>query len=93
MDDYREDWEQNDDLDDEPQATRSDEEKTVWIEAPNGGRVNIRAGNGPSYGRLTSVPSNTALPYVATAANGWYAVKVKKCVGWVSPEFGMLGVG
>ena len=69
------------------------EEKTVWISASNGKRINIRTGNGLSYGRLTSVQSGTALPYVAIATNGWLAVKVKNAVGWVSPEFGMLGVG
>jgi len=82
-----------DDRSDQPQDSWPDEDKTVWIEAPNGGRVNIRSGNGLNYGRITSVQSKTALPYVATAANGWYAVKVKNCVGWVSPEFGVLGVG
>ena len=70
-----------------------DEEKTVWIEASNGGRVNIRAGNGLNYGRLTSVHSGTALPLVAIASNGWYAVKLQNAVGWVSPDFASLGVG
>ena len=89
-----------DDLDDQddqiPAQNGQDdqnEELGVWITSPNGGKVNIRAGNGPSYGRITSVPSNTVLPYVATASNGWYAVKVKNAVGWVSPEFASLGVG
>ena len=91
-DDYQDDWNDEPDGDQEPVDWR-DEDKTVWIEAPNGGRVNIRSGNGLNYGRITSVQSKTALPYVATAANGWYAVKIKNCVGWVSPEFGALGVG
>ena len=86
--DGQEDWDEE-----LAQDSWPDEEKSVWIEAPNGGRVNIRSGNGVNYGRITSVQSKTALPYVATAANGWYAVKVKNCVGWVSPEFGAIGVG
>ncbi len=59
----------------------------VLINADNGGRVNIRAGNGFNYGKITSVQSGTTLPYIATADNGWLAVKVKNVVGWVSPEY------
>ena len=69
------------------------EDKIVWIHAANGGRVNIRQGNGMEYSRITSVEPGCNLPYVATAENGWLAVKVKNLVGWVSPEFAVLGVG
>ena len=68
-------------------------DKIVWIHAANGGRVNIRQGNGMEYSRITSVEPGCNLPYVATAENGWLAVKVKNLVGWVSPEFAVLGVG
>jgi len=62
----------------------------VLISAANGGKVNIRRGNGSGYSRITSVQSNTVLPYVATATNGWFAVKVSGVVGWVSPDFAQI---
>ena len=53
----------------------------------NGGKVNIREGNGLTYGRITQLAPGTTCPYVATAGNGWHAVAVGKRVGWVSPEY------
>ena len=41
----------------------------------SGGKVNIRTGNGTSYSRITAVANGTELEYVATALNGWQAVK------------------
>ena len=52
-----------------------------------GGKVNIREGNGLTYGRITQLAPGTICPYVATAENGWHAVAVGKRVGWVSPEY------
>lgn len=51
------------------------------------GKVNIRKGNGTNYARITQVRSGTVLGYVATAANGWYAVVVNGQVGWVSGQY------
>jgi len=62
----------------------------VKIASPNGGAVNIRRGNGTEYSRITSVASGTLLPYIATAGNGWHAVKTGKQVGWVSPDFSQV---
>lgn len=53
----------------------------------SGGKVNIRAGNGTSYSRITAVADGTVLEYVATALNGWQAVKIGSQVGWVSGEY------
>ena len=53
----------------------------------SGGKVNIRTGNGTSYSRITAVAPGTVLEYVATAVNGWHAVKVGGQVGWVSGEY------
>ena len=53
----------------------------------SGGKVNIRTGNGTSYSRITAVAPDTVLEYVATALNGWQAVKVGSQVGWVSGEY------
>ncbi len=53
----------------------------------SGGKVNIRTGNGTSYSRITAVAPGTTLEYVASAFNGWQAVKIGSQVGWVSGEY------
>ena len=53
----------------------------------DGGKVNIRVGNGTQYGRVTQLAPGTTLDYVATASNGWHAVVVNALVGWVSGEY------
>ena len=60
----------------------------------SGGKVNIRTGNGTSYSRITAVAPGTTLEYVASAFNGWQAVKIGSQVRqivsgikkWYSPE-------
>ena len=47
----------------------------------------IRTGNGTSYSRITAVAPGTTLEYVASAFNGWQAVKIGSQVGWVSGEY------
>ena len=47
----------------------------------------IRTGNGTSYSRITAVAPGTKLEYVASAFNGWHAVKIGSQVGWVSGEY------
>ena len=47
----------------------------------------IRTGNGTSYSRITAVAPGTTLEYVASAFNGWQAVKIGSQIGWVSGEF------
>ena len=54
------------------------------------GSVNIRAGNGTNYARLTQVENGTRFPYVATAENGWLAVVTGDRVGWVSGEYARI---
>ena len=61
-------------------------QKLVLIAAPHG-NINIRYGNGTNFGRITSVPPGTKLPFVATAENGWNAVLVNGKVGWVHPDY------
>ena len=53
----------------------------------NNGTVNIRVGNGTDYARFTAVPDGTVFEHVATAQNGWHAVKVGGQVGWVSGKY------
>lgn len=63
---------------------------TVVIVAVNGGKVNIRKGNGTEYGRISTVASGTAFEHVATAANGWNAVVIGAQVGWVSGKYSRI---
>ncbi|MBR3016941.1 MAG: hypothetical protein IKH57_07685 [Clostridia bacterium] len=70
----------------EPETELEPEQPTgtkVKIVCDNG-TVNIRVGNGTDYARITAVPDRTEFEHVATAANGWHAVKVGSQVGWVS---------
>ena len=56
----------------------------------DGGKVNIRVGNGLTYSRITQLTPGTTCPYVATAENGWHAVIIGARVGWVSGEFSRI---
>ena len=55
-----------------------------------GGKVNIRVGNGTQYGRITQLAPGKTLEYVATAQNGWNSVVVNARVGWVSGEYSRI---
>ena len=73
----------------EPEPEPEPEQPTgtkVKIVCDNG-TVNIRQGNGTDYGRITAVPDGTMLEHIATAQNGWHAVKVGGQVGWVSGKY------
>ena len=63
--------------------------RTVVI-VSDGGKVNIRVGNGLTYSRITQLAPGTTCPYVATAENGWHAVIIGARVGWVSGEFSRI---
>ena len=56
----------------------------------SGGKVNIRVGNGLQYARITQADPGTTFDYVATADNGWHAVKAANQVGWVSGEYSKI---
>ena len=62
------------------------DEKKVTIVCSSG-TVNIRVGNSTDYSRITAVKNGTKLPWIATAVNGWHAVKINSQVGWVSGNF------
>ena len=51
------------------------------------GSVNIRTGNGTQYSRITAAKNGDTFGWVATAGNGWHAVVVNDCVGWVSGKY------
>lgn len=51
-------------------------------------RVVIRNGNGKEYGAVGTISkAGTLYELIAEAENGWYAIKLKSSVGWVSGEF------
>ena len=72
-----------------PDAEKPSVSATVVI-VSDGGKVNIREGNGLTYGRITQLAPGTTCPYVATAENGWHAVAVGSRVGWVAGEFSRI---
>ena len=53
-------------------------------------RVNLRAGNGTNFSRISQVNKNAMYEWVATSENGWYAIKIPGKVVWVSSEFSKL---
>ena len=54
------------------------------------GRVNIRKGNALTFARINSANDAMTFPWIATATNGWHAIKVHNVVGWVSPDFSKI---
>ena len=63
---------------------------TTVVIVSEGGKVNVRCGNGMEYERLCAVAPGSTFPLVATAQNGWHAVEIGACVGWVSGEFARI---
>ena len=47
----------------------------------------MRVGNGTEYEVIRELNTGEVLEYIATAGNGWNAVKVGTQVGWVSGEY------
>ena len=70
--------------DTEPEAEPANRKLVIVSE---GGKVNVRVGNGTGYVRITSVAPGTTFNLVATASNGWHAIEVAGQVGWVSGNF------
>ena len=50
-------------------------------------RVNLRAGNGKTFPSISQVNKNAMYEWVATAENGWHAIKLPNRVVWISGEF------
>ena len=59
----------------------------VTIHSPDG-PVNVHSGNSTDYPVICTVDPDTVLEHIATAFNGWYAVKISDRVGWVAGEHG-----
>lgn len=76
----------------EEEAPPQDDEKpkpvgTTVVIVSNGGKVNIRCGNGTEYSRISSVAPGTTFAWIATAQNGWHAIVCGGKVGWVSGKY------
>ena len=52
-----------------------------------GGKVNMREGAGTQYGIVTVVRRGMSLEWLATAENGWHAVRSGSMTGWISPKY------
>ena len=63
---------------------------TTVVIVSGSGKVNVRTGNGTSFGRIAAVTPGTTYEYVATAANGWNAVEIDNQVGWVSGRYSKI---
>ena len=74
----------------EAQEDEDDEDEvpvTQYIEV-TGNTVNIRKGSGTTFEILTCVRLGAKLALVATAANGWHAVKLPDGrEGWIGPKY------
>ena len=65
-----------------------DEEKIIGRVLVTGNTVNIRTGPGTGYVPLTIVRRGDSLDLVATAANGWHAVRLNDGrSGWIGPTY------
>ena len=62
----------------------------VEVVTKNGGSVNLREGDGTSYNIVTQAETGTKYPYVATAENGWHAVRAEDKILWISGEYSKL---
>lgn len=70
-----------------------DDEATNAYVKITGGTVNVREGAGTHYAIVTVVRKNELLAHMATAANGWHAVRLSDLrTGWVSPKYSVLEV-
>ena len=64
---------------------------TTVVIVSEGGKVNVRSGNGTEYERLsTAAKDGASFERVATAENGWHAIVVNGRVGWVSGKYAKL---
>ena len=52
--------------------------------------VNIRTGNGKEYNKVGVCNKNDSFDWIATAENGWYAIRYVNQVAWVSGDFSQI---
>lgn len=63
---------------------------TTVVIVSQGGKVNVRCGNGTEYARISAVAPGSTFPHVATAQNGWHTLVIGSRVGWVSGNFAKI---
>lgn len=56
----------------------------------NTASVNVRAGNGTEYASIGIAKNGATFEHVATANNGWHAIKYEGQIGWVTPRYSEL---
>ncbi len=72
---------------DKPDENPPTDAPSVRVQAVSAsGCVDVRTGNGTAYSRITAVNSGDTFEWVATAANGWHALRMVDQVGWISGE-------
>lgn len=69
---------------DEPDDVQESGSRRVYV---TGERVNLREGAGTQYGVASVVRRGMSFDWVATAENGWYAIRSGGMVGWLSPKY------
>lgn len=52
--------------------------------------VNIRTGNGKEYNKIGVCNKNDSFDWIATAENGWHAIRYVNQVAWVSGDFSQI---
>lgn len=68
-----------------PEEGNAEAETTV-VEV-TGSVVNLRYGPGTEYGVFGKVSQGTRMEWIATAYNGWYAVRMGERVVWISNDY------
>lgn len=63
---------------------------TTIVIVSEGGKVNVRCGNGTEYERLSTVAPGSTFQLIATAQNGWRAIVIGSRVGWVSGKLAKI---
>lgn len=53
-------------------------------------RVNVRTGNGLEFSKISQASKGSSFEWVATAENGWHAVRLNNQVGWISGDFSKI---
>ena len=74
----------------QPDGSEENHAAATVVLVSDGGKVNIRKGNGTSFARIALVAPGSTYAHVATAANGWHAVVIGSQVGWVSGDYSRI---
>lgn len=74
----------------EVEAGTSKEENGKKYVTITGSKVNLRAGDSTAYNKITVVSKGARFEHVATAYNGWYAIRYNSTIAWVSHRYSVL---